>query len=396
MPEINKESITKICIDDFAIKKRQRYGTIMIDIETRRVVDLLESRESEVVSEWLKTYPNIQVVSRDGSASYASAINKAHSSAIQVSDRFHLLKNLTEYAKEFLTNLLNVRVEIPATSESKSDILLVKRNLMVEKDFLMKRTETNKEKMIKKIELVRSLRAKYYSIERISEETGISKQTVIKYLDPIFSPVNGREGSRSGGLLAPYHEEIINLLKKFYTYKKIQQEIQKKGYTGSLSSIKMFATRERRLMQAFGQRDSKGEFIERQLLIKLLYNPLEKVRKISEEQVNAVIIKYPEVGKIYEIVHSFKEIIFSKKTEKLDVWLEKAVSLGISGITSFVNGINRDITAVKNAILYEYNNGLAEGSVNKLKVIKRIMYGRNNFNLLRNKLLRLENKRKFN
>ncbi|WP_407308165.1 transposase [Desulfosporosinus sp. SB140] len=63
---------------------------------------------------------------------------------------------------------------------------------------------------------------------------------------------------------------------------------------------------------------------------------------------------------------------------------------------SFIKGIARDIIAVKNAIKYDYNNGLAEGSVNKLKVVKRIMYGRNSFEMLRKKLLRLEKRRKFN
>jgi len=144
------------------------------------------------------------------------------------------------------------------------------------------------------------------------------------------------------------------------------------------------------------QYNSKSGFVERQLLIKLLYKPLQQVNKISKEQVDAVIEKYPDVGRIFEIVRSFKDILFSKKAELLDKWLESAEALGMAEIMSFVNGTKRDIDAVKNAIMYGYNNGLAEGSVNKLKVIKRIMYGRNNFNLLRNKLLSLENRRIFN
>ena len=80
-----------VCIDDFAIKKRESYGTIMVDIETHRVIDLIPSRECNDVVEWLKTYPNLKVVSRDGSITYRNAITKAHPEAVQVSDRFHLL-----------------------------------------------------------------------------------------------------------------------------------------------------------------------------------------------------------------------------------------------------------------------------------------------------------------
>jgi transposase len=80
-----------------------------------------------------------------------------------------------------------------------------------------------------------------------------------------------------------------------------------------------------------------------------------------------------------------------KNIEKLEEWIEKANNLKIRKIDKFVNGLKRDMQTVRNAIIYKYNNGLAEGSVNKLKVIKRIMYGRNKFEMLRQKVLFLEN-----
>ncbi len=85
-----------------------------------------------------------------------------------------------------------------------------------------------------------------------------------------------------------------------------------------------------------------------------------------------------------------------KQEAELDKWAKETEALEIDELESFINGIKRDITAVKNAIRLDYNNGLAEGSVNKLKVVKRIMYGRNSFELLKGKLLRLELKRKIN
>ena len=81
----------------------------------------------------------------------------------------------------------------------------------------------------------------------------------------------------------------------------------------------------------------------------------------------------------------------SKNVEKVEEWIENASNLKIRKIDKFVNGLKRDMQVVRNAIIYEYNNGLAEGSVNKLKVIKRIMYGRNKFEMLRQKVLFLEN-----
>ena len=88
--------------------------------------------------------------------------------------------------------------------------------------------------------------------------------------------------------------------------------------------------------------------------------------------------------------------MLGKKESELDKWLEETDSLEIDELSSFTNWIRRDIAAVKNEILLDYNNGLAEGSVNKLKVVKRVMYGRNGFEMLKGKLLRLELKRKIN
>jgi transposase len=129
------------------------------------------------------------------------------------------------------------------------------------------------------------------------------------------------------------------------------------------------------------------ETIKRRGLIGLLYVPIEKVKGITSEQVERVIQEYPVIGELCELVRSFKKIMFTKQVNELPFWIERALQLQIEEVNSFIGGITRDLEAVKNAIALEYSNGLAEGSVNKLKVIKRIMYGRSSFILLRNKIL---------
>lgn len=104
-------------MDDFALKKRYTYGTVMVDWDTHRIVDMIQSRESNEVSQWLSTYPNITMISRDGSSGYASAAARAHPDAIQVTDRFHLIKNLSDLIDRYIKNTFPSRVEIEATSE---------------------------------------------------------------------------------------------------------------------------------------------------------------------------------------------------------------------------------------------------------------------------------------
>ena len=197
--------------------------------------------------------------------------------------------------------------------------------------------------------------------------------------------------------IKPFAETIKHMLESGYTFKEIESSIKKDGYTGASSTIRMFATRERKLIQE-AQKGVQGktEKIERKWLISLLYKPIDKVQKISQEQLDRVIEQYPQIGEIYDIVGTFKNMLFSKNPNELEKWMEDAETLDIPLINRFVNGIRRDLSAVKKAIELDYNNGLAEGSVNKLKVIKRIMYGRCSFELLKGKLLRLELKRKIN
>ena len=67
---VDKTLITKVCVDDFALRKRYTYGTVMVNLESHRIVDIIESRETKDVENWLKTYPNLQVISRDGAQTY--------------------------------------------------------------------------------------------------------------------------------------------------------------------------------------------------------------------------------------------------------------------------------------------------------------------------------------
>ena len=138
------------------------------------------------------------------------------------------------------------------------------------------------------------------------------------------------------------------------------------------------------------------ELIERKTLFQLLYRPIDKIKNLGLDQLNKVFIEYPIYSDIISVVERFRKLLAKRKIEELDIWINDVINLKIRELNSFIHGITKDLSAVKNAIIYEYNNGLAEGSVNKLKVIKRIMYGRCDFNTLRNKVLRLELKRKIN
>lgn len=117
MPSIvDNLSVRKVCVDDFAIRKRFSYGTVMVDLETHRIIDMIPSRDTREVKEWLDLYPNIEIISRDGAQIYAVAGHNSHPGAIQVSDRFHLIKGLSEAIDKYVIRAFPPMIEIPAVT----------------------------------------------------------------------------------------------------------------------------------------------------------------------------------------------------------------------------------------------------------------------------------------
>ena len=414
----------------------------MVNLSNGRVIDVIESREKEDVVAWLSLFPNLKTISRDGSLTYASAIKEAHPNAYQISDRFHLLKNLTDVVTTCIYKILTSRIVIPLTigkkvmnellssKPSRRDRILLVRSLasqgrttqeiraltgcslqtirnyskMAEKD-IPKHSEDKRgqahndamEKILARVAQVKDLYDKGFNIRQIVDKTGHTKKTIKNYLSSDFNPVHGQYGVSRQGKLAPYRNQVISMRSKGIPYKDIYASIHKKGYTGSIDAIRGFISKEKRLQKDLEGYDATGstEIIERKWLIKLLYKPLEKVKQLDYEQVKNVFENYPLFKRLHDLAWHFKKILLSKEIDSLPQWITAAEDLKLGELNTFINGIKKDLDAVQHAFTSPYSNGLAEGSVNKLKTIKRIMYGRCSFELLRKKLLLLES-RKFN
>ena len=434
-----------VCIDDFAIRKGMKYATVMIDINSHKIIDMINSRDYEEITSWLKEFPNLKIISRDGSLTYKKAITDSHANAIQITDRFHLLKNLTMYCKNYLVKHLKskVSIELPSNtisnrkmvfcmnnnkkslkdryfyalglynnSISKSssckqaniDIRLFNRLLPFDNEerlkyFKSKKETAHEEKVAekeKKINLVREMHEIGYSMRGIARELNMSRKTISKYLNPNTTAIHGSYGTKKeNGLLSKYTNRINECIYLGFKFSDIELIIKNQGYIGSTSLLRQYVSNIKadiKLQYEKSKIDSKNYiFLERKLILKLLYHPISTIKGLDENLFELLCNQYTYVSKILEIVNRFREILKNKDVSKLNLWIEDSLNLGISEIKSFINGLKQDIDAVKNAISLDYNNGLAEGSVNKIKVIKRIMYGRCNFETLRNKVINLEN-----
>lgn len=261
---VDKSTITKVCVDDFAFRKRYTYGTVMVDLETHRIVDIIDSRETKQVEEWLKTYPNLKVISRDGAQTYASAVRNAHPNAVQISDRFHLIKNLSDAVERYLHRLFPSRLVIPVAKVNPemaalydtrnrseriifaqkkrsegytvNDIALLlhsskttiekylaipENEIPVAKENLRERQHIQQmENKKAAIMEVRDLYAKGHAIDEIMRLTGHTVVTIKNYLKDDCPLSNGHYDRRMPGKLTPYEQEVIAMRSKGITYKK--------------------------------------------------------------------------------------------------------------------------------------------------------------------------------
>jgi transposase len=361
----------------------------MADIDTGRIVDMVKSRESAEVAAWLATFANLEIVCRDGSTLYANAIKTAHPNAMQVSDRFHLCKGLADALRQFVLSLTNQRIAVPSDAAASA---YWQKQPRQETDLQERLHNQTTLKRAEEIREVRELRAQGFNITQIRERTAHSYASVKKYLNLDFDPEFKEFGASYPSKLKPYCGTIDSMLNSGRTFREIAERIREDGFRSSDSTIRMYATRKRRHNQAaMAVFRENSEIIERKYLLKLLYTPIEKVKGITKEQLDKVIAQFPQLTSVYDLIASFKAMLAARHAQDLENWLESAKSLGSPDVNSFVNGVTRDIDAVRNAIASEYSNGLAEGSFNKIKRIKHTMYGKANFALLRTKTLMYEN-----
>jgi transposase len=113
------ETVTHLGINDFALRRGRKYGTVLVDLSRHQVIDLLPDRKAETAKAWIETHPEIELVSRDRGGDYATAAHQGAPQAVQTADRFHLCKNLVEAVAQSAGALSH---GIPKRSEDRGNI----------------------------------------------------------------------------------------------------------------------------------------------------------------------------------------------------------------------------------------------------------------------------------
>lgn len=358
-----------IGIDDYSSKKREIYNSIIVDNDTHKKIDSINSREKDDVVEILKKFINAETITRDFSLTYKNSITEALPNAKQIVDRFHIEKNFTDDLNNYLKRTVKDRIKLVRDEKNSTN-----------EEHLTKRQKDKIDTANRKWEVIKEAKLLYSQGNTktfIAKKLNITRGTLNVYLSLTSPPVRD-----SNCILDPFISLIKELIIEGKKTKEIYEIIKEKGYKGKMTVLRMH------MKSIKIEIKNNTTYLKRSKIKKLFFYDIEDIK---DENLKKDLIFYlnknEELKKIIELRNEFKTILYSKKPSDLDTWLIKAKQLNVAELNSFVELLESDLDAVKNAIIYDYSNGVTEGFNNKTKVIKRQMYGRCGFDLLRLKIL---------
>jgi transposase len=429
-------------IDDFALRRGDCYGTILVNLQTHRPLDLLPDRTADAVLPWLKRHQEIEVVSRDRASAYADAATKALPHASQIADRFHLCQNLREHLQQVLDRKRTCLPFVedtplkggPASCTSRGDPLKLGESvlacperakaevsdqpslaiqpeppvLLLEPEveissltYAERKKKISRDKRSARYEEVMTLHRAGIGQRAIARDLRISRKVVRRFVAspgfPERAEGTGQHHKRKSKL-APY---LPYLRERWaagaHNGSQLFREIEECGYTGSRSLLgrliaewrtelpskpRQGKPRKPRLAARPGQRRLSSRSAAFLMIL-----PSEKLTAKERQQVEHICQASDELCTIYLLSQEFVTLLKERQADALDGWLKRAKESQVTELISFVNGIRRDYAAVRAAGSSEWSNGITEGHVNRLKFLKRQMFGRAHLDLLRIKVL---------
>ncbi|SDR63580.1 Transposase [Rhizobiales bacterium GAS113] len=390
------EPLRAIAIDDWSWRKGFRYGTIVVDLERRTVADVLKTRSAHGTAEWLKEHPEIEFVSRDRCGLYAQGIRKGAPSARQVADRFHLMQNLRENIEREMTSVSRGagRPRLPAVAGDRHEV--VRRQSRLSRQALF----VNAKRM----------HAAGRTFGDIAVEIGADRRTIAKWVTLDDPPDRQRSTIKPSSPL--YFHEFLERrwAAGDRSGRRLFHDVRNRGYIGSFSHLERLLATWREgapgltpspppqpppaKVEPLGETQAidpaTGWQISPMVAASLCMKPTPTLTPSEAAKVGALKEASPSFVVMRRLAMRFRGLLQGANPGKLDRFLHDARRSGVSSMQQFARTLVRDIQAVRNAITEPWSSGQAEGQINRLKALKRAMYGRASIELLRARMLPLE------
>jgi transposase len=379
-------------VDDWARRKGRSYGTILVDLDRQRVIDLLPDRTAETLATWLRGHPEVLVVTRDRAGAYAEGIRLGAPQALQVADRFHLVKNVTDALARYLTRQHAALRRAADTSDS------VARSADTPEDTApssSREQHARRARRLARYEEVIALHTHAVGDRVIAAHVSVSARTVQRWLDHGQFPERRRRAERPGQLapFATYLRERWGA--GCHNATRLWHELRERGFRGSYTSVALHVApwrgdgyRYRGQPQKRRGSSSPSDTISTPRHV--CWRMLRSCDELTDEE-RAYLVRLhaacPQAAFVAGFVAAFAAVLREHDGDGRYAWLRRAEESGIPEVQAVARGLWLDRDAVAAAVATEWSNGPVEGQVNRLKTTKRAMDGRAKFDLLRQRML---------
>ncbi|MAT69408.1 MAG: ISL3 family transposase [Planctomycetaceae bacterium] len=381
--ERERPPVRVLGVDDFAFRKGLTYGTILCDLERGRPIDLLPERSKESFRDWLGRHPGVEVVSRDRGEPFAQGAAEGAPQACHVADRWYLLANLRDAAARwFGRTAAQWRPHLgPPTSGVRCEVAASRRESPAEQ-----LRQANRQQRRARYEQARELHRAGWDYRRIGRRLGIHANTVRKFVEADefperVVPRRARATDPFAGYLRQRWEAGVRIASVLF------EEVKRQGFQGSYDAVCDCVAPWR------APRDESPRPLRRPLrcsadqLSWLVVQRPDRRNREQEQFVETLAGLGPSWDRGIELVRQFVAALRREVPVDLDEWTAAAVAEAPREVQRFAQGLLRDRQAVVNALTSRWSNGPTEGHVKRLKLIKRQMYGRARFDLLRIRFL---------
>jgi transposase len=393
-PDLPPEDLAVIGVDDWAQRRGRVYGTLLVDLERRRAVDLLPDRTAETLAQWLHTHASIKIVARDRSGEYARGISAGAPQAQQVADRWHLLVNLREALEKLLDRLRPelTTCRLVKMPEKPGEIPMIRQRHRGRTEVAAR--EGRRARALALHETVHRLHQAGCPIGAIARQLNLSRTTVYRYLSMSSLPERSARPHRAS-ILDPF----VDYLRQRWTAgcrnaSQLWREIKQQGYPGTRRQVAqwVYERREqpgRTTPRKYVQRDPPSA--DRKPLPaarRLVWLFLKQTDQLTPKELSLrdELLTHPLLTQARQLAQDFQRIVRQRQAQSFEAWCTACEKSKIPELTNLAAGMRRD-PAVKAACCSKWSNGQTEGQVNRLKMLKRQMYGRANLDLLRARFL---------
>lgn len=371
-----------IGIDDWAWKRGQRYGAIVVDLERNQPIALLPDRSQKAVAQWLKCYPTITIVARDRSKEFAAAITEALPHAKHVADRWHLTKNLTEYLDKVVSSTWKQGTEEVDNATLPS----------VPVSFRVRRSRQPVGEA--RYQQVLALQKAGVPTGTIAKRLGVRQRTIQLWLAQEHGAYAGSRKPRRSPLdwSTQYLRERWEAGEHNGTL--LWEELKAQGYTGSSRSVYRRLAKWRdhpRKMRVPASPESiprsPFEDVTPSKVIGWMLARPGTLTPQAEAQLDQLCQMDEQLSQARELTHGFLDLIRHHSGEGLDTWLKDVRASRIQEFLTFARSVERDKLAILAGLTLPYSTGPVEGHINRLKLIKREAYGRAGLSYLQHRFL---------